>query len=150
MIPVCVDQAWGTNFRFRPGGYVWFWPLEVPYRVTVSYGSLPTTTPLAEIVQARQLLTVAAQKARLSTRLPVHRQFVRVAARHPFRTCVLDSLNPQAPLSYARTLAGSICLANALRPLLGDAPMIAVWLPPGSTMRLPPLRSVTVTSGYRV
>jgi acyl-[acyl-carrier-protein]-phospholipid O-acyltransferase/long-chain-fatty-acid--[acyl-carrier-protein] ligase len=154
VIPVCVDQAWGSNFRYRPGGYVWFWPLEVPYRVMVSFGAaLPMTTPLTEVIQARQLLTVAAQKARLPTRLPVHRQFVRVAARHPFRTCVLDSLNPQAPLSYARTLAGSICLANALRPLLGEAPMVAVWLPPGAggvlaNVALALLRKTSVNLNY--
>jgi acyl-[acyl-carrier-protein]-phospholipid O-acyltransferase/long-chain-fatty-acid--[acyl-carrier-protein] ligase len=154
VIPVCVDQAWGTTFRYRPGGYVWFWPQEVPYRVMVSFGApLPVTTPVAEVVQTRQLLTVVAQKARLSTRLPVHRQFVRVAARHPFRTCVLDSLNPQAPLSYARTLAGSICLANALRPLLGDAPMIAVWLPPGTggvltNVALALLRKTSINLNY--
>jgi acyl-[acyl-carrier-protein]-phospholipid O-acyltransferase / long-chain-fatty-acid--[acyl-carrier-protein] ligase len=34
-------------------------------------------------------------------------------------------------LTYARALAGAICLARALQPILGKTKMVAVWLPPG-------------------
>src|SRR5207248_8188099 len=63
---------------------------------------------------------------------PVHRQFVRMACRHPFRPCLYDSSTRGPTLTYGKVLAGAMCLARHLRPLLGDAAMVGVWLPPGA------------------
>src|SRR5581483_4280606 len=59
------------------------------------------------------------------------RRFVRRAARHPFRPCVFDVLRPEG-LTYGKALAGAMCFARWLRPVLGDAPMVGLWLPPGA------------------
>src|SRR5262249_30484675 len=61
---------------------------------------------------------------------PVPRQFVRVAAHRPFLSCLIDSTSKGKGLSYGKTLAGAMCLANELRPLLSETPMVALWLPP--------------------
>jgi acyl-[acyl-carrier-protein]-phospholipid O-acyltransferase/long-chain-fatty-acid--[acyl-carrier-protein] ligase len=60
---------------------------------------------------------------------PVHRQFVRVAARHPFRPCFVDTLGATRVLSYGKVLAGAMCMVEHLGPLLRDERMVGVWLP---------------------
>jgi acyl-[acyl-carrier-protein]-phospholipid O-acyltransferase/long-chain-fatty-acid--[acyl-carrier-protein] ligase len=42
----------------------------------------------------------------------------------------LDSSQPGRELSYAKAYVGMSCLAQLLRPVLGDERMVAVWLPP--------------------
>ncbi|MGL4555022.1 MAG: AMP-binding protein, partial [Gemmataceae bacterium] len=63
--------------------------------------------------------------------VPVHRGFVRAAARNPFRPCWIDSTAPGQDLTYAKAYVGSACLAAVLRPILGAGKMVAIWLPPG-------------------
>jgi acyl-[acyl-carrier-protein]-phospholipid O-acyltransferase/long-chain-fatty-acid--[acyl-carrier-protein] ligase len=132
IIPVCLDQVWGSVFSYFRGRIVWKLPNEIPYRVTVAFGkALPPQTKAADVRQAIQSLTADCAIARTDRRKPVHRQFVRMAARHPFRPCLADSITKGGDLNYGKTLAGSVCLARALRPLLGDEAMVAIWLPPG-------------------
>src|SRR5262249_36197837 len=77
-----------------------------------------------------QVLSADAALRRRAHRRPVHRQFVRTAARHPFWPCFLDPNNAQKPVyRYGEVLAGAKILAAKLRPLLGDAPMVGLWLP---------------------
>src|SRR5262249_22243967 len=60
----------------------------------------------------------------------LHRQFVRSAARRPFRPCVIDTNEPQPRhLNRGKIYAGAVCLARWLRPKLGNEPMVGVWLP---------------------
>ncbi len=132
IIPVCLDQVWGSIFSYYGKRLIWKLPNEIPYHVTVAFGQpLPADTKAADVRQAIQTLSADCAIARADRRKPVHRQFVRMAARHPFRPCVADSINKGKDLNYGKTLAGAVCLANALRPLVGDEPMLAIWLPPG-------------------
>jgi acyl-[acyl-carrier-protein]-phospholipid O-acyltransferase/long-chain-fatty-acid--[acyl-carrier-protein] ligase len=133
IIPVCLDQVWGSIFSFRHGKLIWKWPQELPYPVSVAYGQpLPPTTPAAEVRLAIQKLSADCAVERSARRRLVHRQFVRMASRHPFRPCIFDATLPKGKLSYGRTLAGSMILARLLRPLLGDDKMVGVWLPPSA------------------
>jgi acyl-[acyl-carrier-protein]-phospholipid O-acyltransferase/long-chain-fatty-acid--[acyl-carrier-protein] ligase len=44
VIPVCLDQVWGSVFSFKNGRFFWKWPTRVPYRVTMTFGApLPST-----------------------------------------------------------------------------------------------------------
>src|SRR5438270_855139 len=85
-------SRWGGLFG-PPGGPVrWRRPLEVPYTVSVAFGRpLPAATPAAEVVLAVQKLSADSAIERNAGRRPVHRQFVRMAARGPFRPCFSDS-----------------------------------------------------------
>jgi acyl-[acyl-carrier-protein]-phospholipid O-acyltransferase/long-chain-fatty-acid--[acyl-carrier-protein] ligase len=133
IIPVCLDQVWGSIFSFRHGKLIWKWPQELPYPVSVAYGqALPPTTPAAEVRLAIQKLSADCAVERGARRRLVHRQFVRMAAGHPFRPCIFDATLPNGKLSYGRTLAGSMILARLLRPVLGDDRMVGVWLPPSA------------------
>jgi acyl-[acyl-carrier-protein]-phospholipid O-acyltransferase/long-chain-fatty-acid--[acyl-carrier-protein] ligase len=66
--------------------------------------------------------------------LTVHRRFVRVAAkfRRLFRPAVTDySGGTPRTLNWAKLLVGAICVTRYLRPRVGDAPNVGIWLPTG-------------------
>ncbi len=133
IIPVCLDQVWGSIFSWYGRHVFWKMPQELPYNVTVAFGKpLAPETRAAEVRQAVQKLSADCAIDRTVRRKPVHRRFVRVAARHPFRSCIMDSSAKGQELNYGKALAGAMCLADALKPLLGDERMVGVWLPPGA------------------
>jgi acyl-[acyl-carrier-protein]-phospholipid O-acyltransferase/long-chain-fatty-acid--[acyl-carrier-protein] ligase len=133
IVPVCLDQVWGSIFSWYGGRVFWKMPQELPYRVTVAFGTpLPAESRAAEVRQAVQKLSADCSIARAPQRKPVHRRFVRVAARHPFRSCIIDRGAAVQELSYGKVLAGAMCLTRALKPILGDERMVGVWLPPGA------------------
>src|SRR5579883_34835 len=66
--------------------------------------------------------------------LTAHRRFVRIAAkfRRLFRPAVVDySGGPPRTLTWAKLLVGAICVTRYLRPRVGDAPNVGIWLPTG-------------------
>jgi acyl-[acyl-carrier-protein]-phospholipid O-acyltransferase/long-chain-fatty-acid--[acyl-carrier-protein] ligase len=130
VVPVCLDHVWGSIFSYHGGKMLWKWPQELPYPVSVAFGlPLPATSSAAEVRLAIQKLSADCAVARSERRVPVHRQFVRVASRRPFLSCVGDSTRPRM-LRYFEALSGAILLSRKLRPLLGEERMVGVWLPP--------------------
>jgi acyl-[acyl-carrier-protein]-phospholipid O-acyltransferase/long-chain-fatty-acid--[acyl-carrier-protein] ligase len=132
VVPACVEQPRGCLVSVCSGRVMKKWPYPLPYPAFVTFGpALPAGTPAGEVRQALQRLWAEAAIARVGWRQPVHRQFVRTAARRPFRVCFADSTAPERDLTYAKAYVGVSCLAQLLRPLLGDALIVGVWLPPG-------------------
>jgi acyl-[acyl-carrier-protein]-phospholipid O-acyltransferase/long-chain-fatty-acid--[acyl-carrier-protein] ligase len=130
ILPVCLDHLWGSIFSWRGGKMLLKWPQQLPYPVQVAFGKpLPSSAAAGEVRLEIQSLSAACALARSALRRPAHRQFVRVAARHPFAPCLTDSAG-KLELSYGKTLAGAMILARQLRPILGDEKMVGVWLPP--------------------
>jgi acyl-[acyl-carrier-protein]-phospholipid O-acyltransferase/long-chain-fatty-acid--[acyl-carrier-protein] ligase len=129
IVPVCLDHVWGSVFSYHRGKMFWKWPQVLPYPVSVGFGApLPPTTSAAEVRLVIQKLSADSALARTAERKAVHRMFVRNAARHPFRPCFCDS-NSKDMLNYGKALAGAILIAKQLKPILGDAKMVGVWLP---------------------
>jgi acyl-[acyl-carrier-protein]-phospholipid O-acyltransferase/long-chain-fatty-acid--[acyl-carrier-protein] ligase len=131
VVPVWIDQLWGSVFSYKRGRLFWKWPDRGPHPVTVTFGkALPNVISAPQARQVLLELSADSAKDRARSTLPVHRRFVRMAARHPFRPCLIDNTGPQPrTLSYGKVLAGASCLANWLRPKLRDEPMVGVWLP---------------------
>lgn len=130
VVPVCLDHVWGSIFSYHGGRFLWKWPQRLPYPVSVAFGEpLPPTVTAAEVRQAIQKLSADCSVARSPDRLPVHRQFVRMAVRHPFRSCVVDAAQGKV-YRYVEVLAAARILSRVLKPVLGDDPMVALWLPP--------------------
>jgi len=130
IVPVCLDHVWGSIFSYHGDKILWKWPQELPYPVSVAFGApMPSTATAAEVRLAIQKLSADAAIFRSDSRLPVHRQFVRSAARHPFRPCIGDSTRPRM-LRYSEALTGTILLTKRLRKILGDERMVGLWLPP--------------------
>lgn len=133
IVPVCVDHVWGSIFSYQGHRFFWKWPKKLPYVVHVSFGTpLPATASAFEVRQAIQKMSADSAIRRGPERRPVHRQFVRMAARHPLRPCLFDVNASKPVLNYAHTLAGVKMMMKRLRPLLGDDAMVGVWLPPGA------------------
>ncbi|MCC6421715.1 MAG: AMP-binding protein [Gemmataceae bacterium] len=134
IIPTCLDPVRGSLFTTHGPGTFWKRPHRLRYPVSIAFGRpLPATTSAAEVRQEIQKLSAGCSVRRAADRIPAHRQFVRTAARHPFRVCILDPSSPyKLVFRYGETLAGARILIRRLRPLVGDARMVGVWLPPGA------------------
>ena len=133
IIPICIDHVWGSIFSYQGGKFFWKWPQEVPYRVHVTIGKpLPATADPYTVRQAIQRLSAESAVRRSPERKPVHRQFVRQAVAHPFRSCLIDPGAPKPILKYGEVLVGVKLLLKRLKPLLGDDAMVGVWLPPSA------------------
>lgn len=132
IIPVCLDHVWGSIFSYQGGKFFWKLPQGLPYVVHVSFGKpLPATASAFEVRQAIQKLSAESAVRRAQDRMPVHRQFVRMAVRHPLRPCIIDPNNTAKPiLKYGEALAGAKILLGKLKPLLKDDAMVGLWLPP--------------------
>jgi acyl-[acyl-carrier-protein]-phospholipid O-acyltransferase/long-chain-fatty-acid--[acyl-carrier-protein] ligase len=131
VVPVCLDHHWGSIFNSRSGWlFLRRWLRNIPYRVDIRFGQpLPASATALDIRQAIQQLSADLAVARADERRPVHRGFVRHAARHPFRPCFIDSVNNGKLYNFGKALAGARIMTNLLRPILGDDRMVALWLP---------------------
>lgn len=132
VVPVSLQQPQGSLLNLQADRFVYHVPPEWPSPVWVRFGAaLPPGTAAGTVRQALQEVSAALAIEREPSCRPLHRQFVRMAARRPLRTCWIDSMSPGEDLSYARAYVASVCLTQLLRPIVGDEPMVAVWLPPG-------------------
>jgi acyl-[acyl-carrier-protein]-phospholipid O-acyltransferase/long-chain-fatty-acid--[acyl-carrier-protein] ligase len=133
IVPICTDHVWGSIFSYQGGKFFWKWPQRLPYKVHVNFGKpLPPTADAFTVRQAIQRLSAESAVRRSKERKPVHRQFVRQAVAHPFRSCLIDPAAAKPILKYGETLVGVKMLLKRLKPLLGDVPMVGVWLPPSA------------------
>ncbi len=132
IIPVCLDHVWGSIFSFQKRRFFWKLPKQIPYPVHVSFGeALPATATPFEVRQVIQKLSADSAIRRAPARRPVHRQFIRLACRHPFRPCLVDPSDEKNPiLTYGKTLVAAKLLAKHLGPLLKKEKMVGVWIPP--------------------
>jgi acyl-[acyl-carrier-protein]-phospholipid O-acyltransferase/long-chain-fatty-acid--[acyl-carrier-protein] ligase len=129
IIPVHVDNIWGTLFRFVDGKFTWRWPDRVPFTITAGFGKpLPSESNAYELRAAIQELgTEAYTHPEPGFRL-LHRRFVRKARLHPFGTLIADGRS--GALSHIKSLAGSIILARKLKSILTrDEEMVGILLP---------------------
>ena len=152
IIPVCLDELWGSIFSFYGDRTLWKWPRTIPYPISVAFGKpMPTTSSAAEVRSAVQKLAADCAVARTNRCRPLPREFVRTAARHPFRPCVIEQHSPTVPVGtatattsatgsqtsetvahrYHTVLAGAMRLAGKLRSQLGSTPIVGVCLSPG-------------------
>lgn len=132
VVPVCLDHVWGSIFSYQRGRFFWKLPKQIPYPIYVNFGKpLPATTTAFEVRQAIQKLSADSAVRRAGNRVPVHRQFIKQAVRHPFRPCIIDPNSPgKKSLKYGEALAGAKVLAARLALRLGDDRMVGLWLPP--------------------
>jgi len=129
VIPVHLDRVWGSIFSFIGGKFLTKWPEQIPYPVTISYGTpLPPTITAAEVRNVVQELGEQAWGYRKVHRRPLHHSFVRAARRHPFRFAFSDLTRPK--VSCLESLIGAIALARAFRPHWNHQHTVGILLPP--------------------
>jgi acyl-[acyl-carrier-protein]-phospholipid O-acyltransferase/long-chain-fatty-acid--[acyl-carrier-protein] ligase len=132
VVPVCLDHVWGSIFSYRGGRFLWKWPQTLPYPVTIAFGKpLPCDAKAIEVRQAIQKLSADCAIQRTPNRRLVHQQFVRMACRHPFRSCLIDPIG-EREFNYGKALAATWIMSRLLRAKLGSDPMVGLWLPPSA------------------
>src|SRR5206468_10982827 len=92
IIPVYLDQVWGSIFSFKSGRFFWKWPARVPYPVTVAFGRpLPSSATAAEARLAMLELGGEVASARRAADGVLGRRFVWKAERRWFSVGLADS-----------------------------------------------------------
>jgi acyl-[acyl-carrier-protein]-phospholipid O-acyltransferase/long-chain-fatty-acid--[acyl-carrier-protein] ligase len=129
IIPVHLDNVWGSIFSFEKGRFYTKVPRKLPYPVTVSFGqALPPTTAPEAVRQAVMELGAEAWPERGVRIEPLNRALIRTARRHPFRFAIADATT--AGLGFFALLTRSVFLARRLRPVWVGQEKVGLLLPP--------------------
>jgi len=117
IIPVYIGGAWGSILSYAHGRLLSRPPALSPYRVSIIFGApLPATSTALEVRQAVMQLSCDWFESRKSTRRPLAEQFIRSAKRNWSRQAIADTSGKT--LTYGRTLAGALALAEKLEGML--------------------------------
>lgn len=129
IIPVHIDNVWGSIFSYSGGRFFKKRPSQIPRTITVSIASpmSPETSPFA-LRSVMQELESAAWRSRKRRPYLLNRVFLRVARRNLSLPAIADGRT--GTLSYLKALVGSIILARKLRTLLDKQPMVGILVPP--------------------
>ena len=131
VVPVWLDQLWGSIFSFAGGKYFTKIPQHFPYPVSVAFGE-PIPAGEADIARVRQrLLELGAFCYEQRPMLQAHLGRAAVAGlrKRQFETALIDGLD-DSTISRGMLLAAAIVLAKDLRKQCPN-PRVAVVLPPG-------------------
>jgi acyl-[acyl-carrier-protein]-phospholipid O-acyltransferase/long-chain-fatty-acid--[acyl-carrier-protein] ligase len=129
IVPVALDDVWGSIFSFQRGRFIWKFPRRIPYPVTVNFGqALPKSATSFEVRRAVQELVATAWPYRKSRMRPLHRAFIRTARGSPFRFAMADSQTPK--VTFGSALVRTLFLARRLRTHLAGQGMVGILLPP--------------------
>jgi len=128
IIPVHLDQLWGSVFSFHGGRFFWKRPRLAPYPVTVSFGALlPANSSAYEVRQAVLELEANAMRFRRGAGDLLHTRFIRMAKRRWSSFCMADTAGME--LTWGRTLIASRLLASWVRRRCAGDSMVGVLLP---------------------
>ncbi|MEO5718356.1 MAG: AMP-binding protein [Chthoniobacterales bacterium] len=129
VVPVWLDQLWGSIFSHQGGRFFTKWPQHFPYPATVAFGK-PLSPNDADIATVREELLKLGEicySRRPAVRGHLGQAAVRGLARHPFRTAVIDGMD-QSELSRAKLLGAAAALSRHLRKNFPDR-RIGIVLP---------------------
>src|SRR5262245_5167692 len=127
IIPMHLDQVWGSIFSFKDGRFFWKLPKKWQYPVTVSFGApLPPGSTVNEVRNAVLALESDAFDHRPSADDLLHTRFIDTAKRHWFGFCMADTTDTE--LTYGKTLIGAFLLARWIHKQCPNEPMICVIL----------------------
>src|SRR5882724_6531875 len=131
VVPVWLDQLWGSIFSFQGGRFFKKLPRTIPYRVTVAFGK-PLAAKAADLATVREDLLKLGEfcfSLRPSLNQHLGEACVRGLKRTPTRTHVIDGID-HSKLSRAKVLAAAAALSRYLRKEFSDE-RIAIVLPAG-------------------
>ena len=133
VIPACTSGLFGGFFSYAGGPPLRKLPRAFRPRVGVWFGEPVQKELSAANIRLAVQEAIADLAIRDSDQVPfVHRAFVRNACRfrNIFRPCIIDnSTGPARTLSWGKMLVAALCVTRYLKPRLGDAANVGVWLP---------------------
>jgi len=130
IIPIHLDNLWGSIFSFRYGEPGLRWPRSFPLRVTVRIGKpLPSSATAEEVQQA--ICELGAETATEHSVRPgntlAHR-LLSQARTHWRRVIARDTLGQS--VTYGQLLTGAAALGARLAPQLAGQHDVGILLPP--------------------
>jgi acyl-[acyl-carrier-protein]-phospholipid O-acyltransferase/long-chain-fatty-acid--[acyl-carrier-protein] ligase len=128
IIPVFVGNAWGSIFSYCNGKLFASFPKIVPYRVSVTFGpAMPATSTASEVRCAVLELSSRQFDLEKSRHHTLPAMFVRTARVHWRRKAIADTTGKS--LTFGRTLAAAIALADELEESLQGQEKVGLLLP---------------------
>src|SRR5213595_3016842 len=129
VVPVWLDQLWGSIFSFQGGKFFRKFPKQIPYPVTIAFGK-PLASKTADIATVREELLKLGEfcfSRRPSLDRHLAEECVRGLKRRQFATAVIDGTD-HSKLSRAKLLGAAAALSRHLRKEFADE-RIAIVLP---------------------
>lgn len=128
IVPVHLDQVWGSIFSFKNGKFFWKWPRRFFYPVTVTFGEKLPAHVRAWDVRSRLLeMGGEAFRHRRTGEDIVPVRFLKTAKRLWFRFAMVDTLGRQ--LNFGGALVGAVMLSRWFKRERPDEKMVGVLLP---------------------
>ncbi|HEY2626649.1 MAG TPA: AMP-binding protein [Candidatus Udaeobacter sp.] len=129
VVPVWLDQLWGSIFSFQGGRFFTKFPKRIPYPVTIAFGK-PLKAEPADSASVREELLKLGEFC-FSRRPALDRHLAEECVRglkpRPFATAVIDGID-QTELSRSKLLGAAAALSRYLRKEFADE-RIAIVLP---------------------
>src|SRR4026208_2603866 len=129
VVPVWLDQLWGSIFSYQGGKFFRKFPKRIRYPVTVTFGK-PLEAQAADVAPIRAELLKLGEfcfSRRPSLDRHLAEDCVRGLKRRPFATAVIDGID-HTELSRAQLLGAAAALSRYLRKEFSDK-RIAIVLP---------------------
>ena len=131
VVPVWLDELWGSIFSYQGGRFFTKWPQRFPYHVVVAFGK-PLSADEADIATVREELLKlgeACYSQRPVLRQHLARACLRGLKRHRFRTAIIDGVD-DSTLSRGKLLGVALALSRHIRTNCAER-RIGIVLPPG-------------------
>src|SRR5213596_274367 len=129
VVPVWLDQLWGSIFSFQGGRFFTKFPKRIPYLVTIAFGK-PLNAEAADVATMREELLKLGESCfsrRPSLDRHLAEECVRGLKRRRFATAVIDGID-HSQLSRSKLLGAAAALSRYLRKEFSDE-RIAIVLP---------------------
>src|SRR5881397_2611957 len=129
VVPVWLDQLWGSIFSFQGGRFFTKFPKRFPYPVTIAFGE-SLKAEAADVATMREELLKLGEfcfSSRPSLDRHLAEECVRGLKRRRFATAVIDGID-HSQLSRAKLLGAAAALSRYLRKEFSDE-RIAIVLP---------------------
>jgi acyl-[acyl-carrier-protein]-phospholipid O-acyltransferase/long-chain-fatty-acid--[acyl-carrier-protein] ligase len=131
VVPVYLDELWGSVFSFSKGKFFWKWPRRWPYPVNVFFGKpLHNVSEPHQVRRAVQELgATAVEHRKKQYELPCN-LFLKVCKKRLFGRKLSDSTGRE--LTGGKLLAGTMIMRRLLnrKVLSKDEKYVGVLLPP--------------------
>src|SRR6184192_3545646 len=116
VVPVWLDQLWGSIFSFQGGKFFTKFPKRIPYSVTIAFGK-PLEANAADIATVREELLKLGEFC-FSRRPSLDRHLAELCIlglkKRPFATAVVDGLD-HSLLTRSKLLGAAAALSRYLR-----------------------------------
>lgn len=133
VVPIYLDELWGSIFSFERGRFFWKWPLKIPYPISIHFGPpIENPSDIYRLRQAVQALGASAVQQRIRQHTQLTRTLIRQCKKRKYSVKVADSTG--ASLTGGSLLMRALILRRLLQRhvLAPTEQIVGVLLPPSA------------------